>query len=161
MKYLQLYDHNGNLVMEHNVYVEGGDFSWTAEKPTAVWLGTILLSDKKLEALEPVPEEKVIEAAGEVEVVPEPEPELPSWEVEEQRQLEADRRETRFKCSECGWEGTRSETSFGHDDYICPTCRVESLEEIKLQPVEEVKRVTKRVRKTSKRHIRTAPPDAS
>jgi len=62
MKYLQLYDHLGNLVKEFEVFVDGQDFSWAATMPVAVWLGTIRLVAEK--------------AAGEVEPTPEPEPEV-------------------------------------------------------------------------------------
>ena len=39
----------------------------------------------------------------------------------------------RVRCSKCGWEGKQSECGFGHDDFYCPVCCVESLEEIKYQ----------------------------
>ena len=31
------------------------------------------------------------------------------------------------KCTRCGWKGLESETGFGHNDFYCPICRVESL----------------------------------
>jgi len=139
MKYLQLYDHNGNLVMEHNVYVEGGDFAWTAAKPTAIWLGTILLSDKKFEKLEPVPEEKVVEPVSEVEVevVPEPEPE-PEPTVE-----------SKFR-----------EAQENFVEGIKPKER--ELPEPEPEPIqEEVSHATKRTRKTGRRQLRPATPDIS
>jgi len=36
----------------------------------------------------------------------------------------------RVRCFKCGWEGTQSECGFGHDDFYCPVCCVESLKEI-------------------------------
>ena len=62
MKYLQIYDHLGNLIKEFEVYVDGQDFNWAAPKPEPVWLGTIRLVAEK--------------AAGQVEPTPEPELEL-------------------------------------------------------------------------------------
>lgn len=57
MKYLQIYDHLGNLVKEFEVFVDGDDFNWAAPKPEPVWLGTIRLSaTKAAEAVEPTPE---------------------------------------------------------------------------------------------------------
>ena len=61
MKYLQLYDHLGNLVKEFEVYVDGQDFNWAAQKPEPVWLGTIkLVSEKAAVPVEPTPEFEVI-----------------------------------------------------------------------------------------------------
>jgi len=37
--------------------------------------------------------------------------------------------DTKVKCFKCGWEGTYKDCIFGHDDYVCPVCSVESLEE--------------------------------
>lgn len=57
MKYLQLYNHLGNLVKEFEVYVDGKDFDWAAQKPEPVWLGTIRLSNEKAAVpVEPTPE---------------------------------------------------------------------------------------------------------
>jgi len=39
--------------------------------------------------------------------------------------------EQKVRCSKCGWTGTTGECGFGHDDFYCPICRVESLEVIK------------------------------
>ncbi len=35
--------------------------------------------------------------------------------------------DVKVKCSQCGWEGTHAQCRFGHDDFYCPVCRVESL----------------------------------
>jgi len=60
MKYLQIYDHNGNLSKEFPVYVDGEDFSWAADKPEAVWLGTIrLVTEPATKPVEPTPEPKL------------------------------------------------------------------------------------------------------
>lgn len=32
-------------------------------------------------------------------------------------------------CPNCGWEGKREECMFGHDDFVCPNCHVQSLKE--------------------------------
>jgi len=50
MKKLILYDHMGNKVAVHDVFVEGSDFQWEATTPTAVWFGKIILVDKEPEA---------------------------------------------------------------------------------------------------------------
>jgi len=34
------------------------------------------------------------------------------------------------KCYDCGWEGLENETGFGHNDFYCPTCCQESLEQL-------------------------------
>ena len=31
-------------------------------------------------------------------------------------------------CSKCGWEGLENETGFGHNDFYCPICLIESLD---------------------------------
>jgi len=97
VKYLQLFDHLGNLVKEFEVYVEGNDFEWAAIKPEPVWVGTIRLSAVKAALpVEPTPEpslplsvlvepEHFGEPEPEAELV-EPEPELTS---EEGAELEA------------------------------------------------------------------------
>ena len=65
MKYLQIYDHNGNLTKEFPVYVDGADFTWAADKPEAVWFGTI----------------RLVSEPSEILVTPTPEPELESKEA--------------------------------------------------------------------------------
>ena len=37
--------------------------------------------------------------------------------------------DTRVKCFKCGWQGTYKDCVYGHDDYVCPVCSAESLEE--------------------------------
>ena len=32
-------------------------------------------------------------------------------------------------CYGCGWEGLENETGFGHNDFYCPICLVESLKQ--------------------------------
>lgn len=77
MKKLILYDHQGNKLLEQDVFVEGQDFMWESSKPTAFWLGKVMIVDKELE-----PEPKVegivgvntlalIESLEEVKVEPE------------------------------------------------------------------------------------------
>jgi len=57
MKFLQIYDHNGELQKEFEVYVDGEDFSWVADKPEAIWLGTIKLAPwPSMHSIEPTPE---------------------------------------------------------------------------------------------------------
>lgn len=59
MKYLQIYDHNGNLSKEFPVYLDGADFKWEALHPEAIWLGTIWIVSEPSELLiasEPEPE---------------------------------------------------------------------------------------------------------
>lgn len=77
MKKLRLYDHLGNLVMEHDVFVEGQDFTWVATMPTAVWFGGIALVDEKLAVKftdwKDIAEEVVQELEPEKEVIIEPE----------------------------------------------------------------------------------------
>lgn len=129
MKYLQLYDHLGNLVKEFNVYVEGADFEWVAPKPECIWLGTIKLSNEPAkEPVEPTPEPKVEEEVIEVEPTPEEKARIEAFRAGEEAL------DTKVKCSQCGWEGTYRDTSFGHDDYYCPNCRVESLEVVEEEP---------------------------
>lgn len=68
MKKLIFYDHNGNKLLELEVFVDGQDFSWQSPRPQAFWFGKVLLVDQ-----EPEPEEKVEVATTTValEVVPE------------------------------------------------------------------------------------------
>jgi len=85
VKKLRLYDHLGQLVKEFDVYVEGQSFTWRADKPEAIWLGTITLQDvdEKVEEVEEAAPEPEVEVASEKwkrlvpqeEVTPEPEPE--------------------------------------------------------------------------------------
>jgi len=84
VKYLQVYDHNGNLTKEFPIYVDGEDFSWVADKPEAIWLGTIrLVSEPSAQTIEPTPEPEpevlLLPHVGEVIALP-PEPELESAE---------------------------------------------------------------------------------
>jgi len=82
MKYLQLYDHNGNLIREFPVYVDGQDFTWAAPSPTAIWLGTIRLADSQaISPVEPTPELKpettpLPHVDEVIALPPEPEPEI-------------------------------------------------------------------------------------
>lgn len=112
MKVLKLIDHTGQLMKQFNVYVEGEDFRWEASTPEPIWLGTITLQEIGVEQEEPeviAPEEVELEDRG-----------------KEEKFLD-----TKVKCEKCGWEGTLHECAFGHDDYLCPTCQVESLQVIK------------------------------
>jgi len=43
MKKLILYDHQGNKLLEKDVFVEGQNFHWQSPKPMAFWLGEIML----------------------------------------------------------------------------------------------------------------------
>lgn len=54
MKKLILRDHQGKKLLEFDVFVEGQDFHWSPLRPTAFWLGEIILVDR-----EPEPEVKV------------------------------------------------------------------------------------------------------
>lgn len=38
--------------------------------------------------------------------------------------------DTKVKCEKCHWEGTYRQCNFGHDDYYCPSCLVESLVQV-------------------------------
>lgn len=38
--------------------------------------------------------------------------------------------DTKVKCEKCHWEGTYRQCNFGHDDYYCPYCLVESLVQV-------------------------------
>lgn len=42
--------------------------------------------------------------------------------------------DTKVKCEQCLWQGTYRECRFGHNDYCCPHCQVESLVEVKIDP---------------------------
>jgi len=53
MKVLRIYDHQGILRKEFNLYVEGSDFKWEASYPEPVWLGTIILEDAGKEPEKP------------------------------------------------------------------------------------------------------------
>jgi len=44
--------------------------------------------------------------------------------------------EVALVCPDCGWEGQRKECFFGHDDFVCPNCQVQSLIE-KVTPKEQ------------------------
>lgn len=132
MKYLQLYDHLGNLIKEFNVYVEGADFEWVSPKPECIWLGTIWLSSVSgIKLVEPTPEPLPLmstlvepESFGEPEPQPEPKPDEAYLNV-------------KAKCSKCGWEGLYRDCSYGHDDFLCPKCGVQSLREVEEEPSPE------------------------
>ena len=135
MKFLQIYDHLGNLVKEFDVYVDGQDFNWAAPKPEPVWLGTIrLVAEKAVSQVEPTPEAVLIEVSTaettkEVQIITEVPP------VEREPEPEAEKvpegyEDVMLECPDCGWKGKRSETTFGHDDFICPKCQVQSLKEV-------------------------------
>jgi len=84
MKYLQLYDHLGNLVKEFEVFVDGQDFTWAAPKPEPVWLGTIRLSaSKAVKPVEPTPEVAIAERE---------EPVMPEHPTVEPHDIEVDRK---------------------------------------------------------------------
>lgn len=51
---------------------------------------------------------------------------------------------TKVRCIKCGWEGTYRECGFGHDDYYCPVCLVESLEKVEKVTAEALRRKTYR-----------------
>ncbi len=36
----------------------------------------------------------------------------------------------KVKCEICGWTGKQAACYFGHDDFLCPVCNVQSLREI-------------------------------
>ncbi len=43
--------------------------------------------------------------------------------------------ETRVICTHCRWEGDRDECRFGHNDFCCPKCGREAIQEKKLEAV--------------------------
>jgi len=78
MKKLILYDHTGKKQAEHDVFVDGSDFVWTAEEPVAMWFGKILLVDKEPAILAYPAEEDIIELTEKgLEEVEATEPEVP------------------------------------------------------------------------------------
>ena len=44
------------------------------------------------------------------------------------------------QCQKCDWKGLESETGFGHDDFYCPNCRVESLIQLDYKKLMEQER---------------------
>jgi len=70
MKHLIIYNHLGVKELDLEVFVDGVDFEWVSHKPTAYWLGKLMLVDK-----EP-------EAEAQVWVVSEPELKEPYYFVE-------------------------------------------------------------------------------
>lgn len=38
--------------------------------------------------------------------------------------------DTKVKCEKCHWEGAYRKCGFGHNDFICPNCQVESLVQV-------------------------------
>lgn len=63
MKKLRIYDHNGQIWREFDVYLEGEGFTWRSPKPEAVWLGSIVIEDATEEPK--VPEVVEFVAVGE------------------------------------------------------------------------------------------------
>jgi hypothetical protein len=122
MKKLILYDHNGQKVGEHDVYVEGSDFEWVSPQPVAVWFGRILLVDKEPEA-EEVEEQATLEK------------EVAEEKDYNQKVLEGE--DKIVSCYGCGWKGLESKADFGHDDFICPECGYQRLEEVKDSELEK------------------------
>ena len=136
MKKLILYDHLGEKIDEHDVYVDGSDFEWSAPVPTPFWFGKIILVDK-----EPEPEEKpeptpeptsVSTGTGDVisqpehiptppEVFPEafehqPEPEVQEREEEERQPVEG------IKEKEVKVDESKTTSDKGiRDTWTCPT----------------------------------------
>lgn len=51
--------------------------------------------------------------------------------LEKKKELGDEYLDTKVKCEQCLWVGTYRECRFGHNDYCCPHCQVESLVEIK------------------------------
>jgi len=145
MKKLILIDHLGDHVMDFDVYVEGKDFQWEANTPTPVWLGQLLLLDPEsydqwLRDKEKVEDVSLV-SESEVEVKPE------DFDAEIAREaaivLEVEIKETPYMtapmfCSTCSWRGARGDCRFGHDDYLCPNCGTETLEEVKEDELEAV-----------------------
>lgn len=58
MKKLILIDHTGVKLLEQDLFLEGQNFEWQANSPTAFWLGRILVTD---EPYEPQTEEEIKE----------------------------------------------------------------------------------------------------
>lgn len=40
---------------------------------------------------------------------------------------------TERHCSKCGWTGLETDTGFGHRDFYCPICKVESLDPLQVE----------------------------
>lgn len=135
MKKLLIYDHLGEKTLERDVFVEGSDFEHKFPVPTCYWLGKILIVDK-----EPEPE-LVLEPEPEIKIEPEPEP---------TPEPTPDYMQQKLKCRGCGWEGMRRECSFGHNDYYCPSCNKEALEEVKPDEPKAVSNKSAGVKRTRK-----------
>lgn len=116
MKKLIIRDHLGEIVLEADVFLEGQDFTHIEPVPKPIWVKEIYICD---------PDKLPAELREEEEVVapePEPEPEVVEYRDEP----------VRCVAEGCEWQGDLSETTdFGHDDWLCPACDRESLEEVK------------------------------
>jgi len=123
MKKLIIRDHLGEVVLEADVYLEGQDFTHIEPVPKPIWVKEIYICDLDKLPVELREEEEVVAPEPELEPELEPEPEKPDRPV---------------KCTECGWEGSTKDCSFGHNDFYCPECGKESLEEVKPDELEAV-----------------------
>lgn len=136
MKKLVLINHQGEVKHTFDVYLEGADFEHEFPAPVAVWLGTVAILDpdalsvllaagvKKQGVLGVTPEVK--QAVGGLEsegviLLPEQAASLEATDSGEEMARPV-------KCS-CGWTGTLADCGFGHNDYYCPKCGSESIEE--------------------------------
>jgi len=115
MKYLIIYDHIGEKVMEQQVFVDGNDWEYHALTPECIWLGTILIVDKEPELTD---REAVRVSEGREQMLEAAEKYLYGKVVE------------CYVCKRRFDEDNAVAFSFGHDDWLCPMCGTESLREV-------------------------------
>ncbi len=137
MKKLLIINHMGEVVLTHDVFLEGQDIHYKEHSPKAVWLNHLLIVDPDHE------EEMLAKVRGTLGIEPEftpidePATEEELKEAQEELAAEAveqvEYQDEPVMCiaEDCGWQGDLSETThFGHNDWLCPACDSESLKEV-------------------------------
>ena len=123
MKKLIIRDHLGDVVFEADVYMEGQDYYHAEPRAKPIWLQEVHICDP--DKLPEFIKEAITEVAPEPELEPEPEPEY-------------EKPDRPVKCLSCGWTGSTKDCQFGHNDFYCPECGKENLEEVKPDEPEAV-----------------------
>ena len=159
MKKLLIYDHMGNKVFERDVYLEGADFRHEQDLPSPIWLQKLLIVDQEPEPAEmlppePEPQREILalpltsaeeghldtkEATAEaacpfarVRSYPDCFEDCPdTTKCPVSLKAPEDKKPDFFVwCTECDWQGSTKDCDFGHNEFCCPRCYKESLEDV-------------------------------
>jgi len=138
MKKLIIRDHLMNIVLEKDIYMEGQDFIYIAPQPEAIWLKELYICSPEDTDKFVLTDEEVAERQPKLELElesPTEEQKVRMWENIEagvtKKGVEPEKPDRPVKCLSCGWTGSTKDCQFGHNDFYCPECGKENLEEVK------------------------------